>query len=75
MKTYLEKSGFTTVKSDLVDAPIINELPIAMECEFIEYQSDETGMGVIGKVVKTSIEEANMSGDKVNIDSLEAIAF
>ena len=75
MKTYLEKSGLTTVKSDLVDAPIINELPIAMECEFIEYQSDETGMGVIGKVVKTSIEESNMSGDKVNIDSLEAIAF
>lgn len=46
-----------------------------MECEFIEYQNDETGIGVIGKVVKTSIEEANMSGDKVNIDSLEAIAF
>ncbi|WP_051206054.1 flavin reductase family protein [Butyrivibrio sp. FC2001] len=75
MKDKFEKSGLTTVKSDLVDAPIINELPIAMECEFIEYQSDETGMGVIGKVVKTSIEEANMSGDKVNIDSLEAIAF
>jgi|GEM_PF-1469381 len=54
---------------------IINELPIAMECEFIEYQNDETGIGVIGKVGKTSIEEANMSGDKVNIDSLEAIAF
>ena len=45
------------------------------QCEFIEYQNDETGIGVIGKVVKTSIEEANMSGDKVNIDSLEAIAF
>ena len=75
MKDKFEKSGLTTVKSDLVDAPIINELPIAMECEFIEYQNDETGIGVIGKVVKTSIEEANMSGDKVNIDSLEAIAF
>ena len=36
---------------------------------------DESVMGVIGKVVKTSIEEANMSGDKINIDSLEAIAF
>jgi flavin reductase (DIM6/NTAB) family NADH-FMN oxidoreductase RutF len=75
MKDKFEKSGLTTVKSDLVDAPIINELPIAIECEFIEYQSDETGIGVIGKVVKTSIEEANMSGDKVNIDSLEAIAL
>ena len=55
-----EKSGMTYVKSELVDAPIINELPIALECQFIEYQSDETGLGVIGKV---------------DIDSLEAIAF
>ena len=67
MKDKCEKSGLTTVKSDLVDAPIINELPIAMECEFIEYQNDETGIGVIGKVVKTSIEEANMSGDNIEI--------
>ena len=54
MKDKFEKSGLTTVKSDLV-------------CEFIEYQNDETGIGVIGKVVKTSIEEANMSGDNIEI--------
>ena len=44
-----EKSGMTFVKSELVDAPIINELPVAIECEFIEYQNDETGLGVIGR--------------------------
>ena len=75
MKDKFEKSGLTATKSDLVDAPVINELPIAMECEFIEYQSDETGIGVIGKVLRTSVEEANLSGNKVDIDSLEAIAF
>ena len=69
------KSGLTYTKSDLVDAPVINELPIAMECEFIEYQSDETSLGVIGKVVRTSVEEANMKDGKVNIDSVEAISF
>ena len=37
-----EKSGMTFVKSELVDAPIINELPIAMECEFVEYQKKWT---------------------------------
>ena len=31
-----EKSGMTFAKSELVDAPIINELPVAIECEFIE---------------------------------------
>ena len=69
------KSGMTYVKSDLVDAPVINEMPIALECEFIEYQNDSTGLGVIGKVLRTSVEEAHMKDGKVDIDSLEAIAF
>ena len=69
------KSGMTYTKSDLVDAPVINELPIAMECEFIEYQSDDPGLGVIGKVLRTSVEEANMKDGKVDIDSVEAISF
>lgn len=69
------KSGLTYTKSELVDAPIINELPVAIECEFIEYQDDETGLGVIGKVVRTSVEESVMKDDKINIDALEAIAF
>ena len=71
----LAAAGMTFSKSELVDAPIINELPIAMECEFIEYQSGETGLGVIGKVVRTSVEEAKLKDGKVDIDSLEAIAF
>ena len=69
------RSGLTYTKSDLVDAPVINEFPIALECEFVEYQNDETGIGVIGKVVRTSVEEANLKDDKVDIDSIEAIAF
>ena len=69
------KSGMTYEKSALVDAPVINELPIAMECEFMEYQDGDTGLGVIGKVLRTSVEEANMKDGKVDVDSLEAIAF
>jgi flavin reductase (DIM6/NTAB) family NADH-FMN oxidoreductase RutF len=69
------KSGMTFTKSDLVDAPVINEFPIALECEFIEYQNDATGIGVIGKVLRTSVEEDLLKDGKVDIDSLEAIAF
>ena len=75
VKDKFEKSGMTFTKSALVDAPIINELPVAMECKFIEYQSDETGLGVIGKVVRVSVEEANLKDGQVDVDSLEAIAF
>lgn len=74
-KDKFAKSGMTFTKSELVDAPVINEFPIAMECEFMEYQSDDTGLGVIGKVVRTSVEEDNLKDEKVDIDSLQAIAF
>jgi flavin reductase (DIM6/NTAB) family NADH-FMN oxidoreductase RutF len=69
------KSGMTFEKSQLVDAPIINELPIAIECEFVEYQSDPTGLGVIGKVLRTSAEENLLNDGKLDVDALEAIAF
>ena len=74
-KDKFAKSGMTFTRSELVDAPVINELPIAMECSFIEYQNDETGMGVIGKVLRTSVEEAVMKDGKVDVDALGAIAF
>ncbi len=74
-KDKFAKTGLTATKSNLVDAPVINELPIAMECEFIEYQSDDTGLGVIGKVLQTSVEADKMKDGKVDIEALQAIAF
>lgn len=70
-----EKSGLTSVKSENVDAPIINELPICIECEFIEYQENEYGCGVIGKVINVSVDERILNDDKVDIEKLSAIAF
>jgi len=70
-----EKSGLTATKSDMVDAPIINEFPICMECEFIEYQNGKYGCGVIGKIVNVSAEENIIKDNKVDISLLNAIAF
>ena len=70
-----ESSGLTAEKSSYVDAPIINEFPICIECEFIEYQDDEYGCGVIGKVVNVSADERVINGDNVDITLVNAIAF
>jgi len=70
-----ENSGLTAQKSDLVDAPIINEFPLCLECEFIEYQGDEYGVGVIGKVVNVTADESVMAGDQVDMSLVNAIAF
>ena len=70
-----EKSGMTATKSELVDAPIINEFPIALECEFIEYQNNEYGVGVIGKVVNITADESVMVDGKIDMTLVDAIAF
>ena len=75
VKDKFAKSGMTFTKSERVDAPVINEFPIVLECEFVEYQSDETGLGVIGKVVAVSADEEILKDGKVDIDLLGAIAF
>ena len=36
----LEKAGFHTVKSTFVDAPLIKELPMALECRLVSYHTD-----------------------------------
>ena len=66
-----ERSGLSVTKSKLVDAPIINEFPVCLECEFIEFEN----CGVVGKVVNVSAEESVLTKGQVDIEKLEAIAF
>ncbi len=70
-----ENSGLSASKSETVDAPIINEFPICLECEFIEYQNGKYGCGVIGKVVNVTVDENVMVGDKIDMSLVNAIAF
>lgn len=71
VKDKFEKSGLTTTKSNNVDAPIINEFPLCMECEFVEI--NETG--VVGTVVSVTADESVLTDGKVDIEKVNAIAF
>lgn len=70
-----ENSGLTASKAELVDAPVINEFLLCLEYEFIEYQKNEYGCGVIGKVVNVTADERIMVEDKVDMALVNAIAF
>lgn len=71
----LSASGLTASKAENVDAPVINEFPLCLECEFVEYQDNQYGCGVIGKVVNVTADESVMTGDKVDLSLVNAIAF
>lgn len=70
-----ENSGLTATKSTFADAPIINEFPICLECEFIEYQGGGNGIGVIGRVLNVTASEEVMRDNKIDISLVNAIAF
>ena len=69
------RSGLTASKAETVDAPVINEFPICLECQFIEYQDGEYGCGVIGKVVNVTADERIMMNGRIDLARVQAIAF
>ncbi|MBC5998507.1 flavin reductase [Clostridiales Family XIII bacterium BX16] len=70
-----ERSGMTASKAERVDAPIINEFPLCLECEFIEYQGGEYGCGVIGKVVNVTADDSVLVNGQLDMSLVNAIAF
>lgn len=61
----LEKAGFHTTKSEFVDAPVIDELPITLECRLISYDAESCIM--TGQIVNVSAEERILNAEG-NID-------
>lgn len=68
-----EKSGFTATKSEFVNAPIINELPLTLECEVVEF--DEAKEILIGKIVNVSADEGVLTNGEIDSTKLDAICF
>ena len=65
------KAGFTVVPSPNVDAPIINEYPLTLECRVVSF---EDGM-LIGEVVNQSADESILTDGKVDLTKLKPIVF
>ncbi len=68
------KAGFHAVQSDFVDAPLIAELPMALECEVISY--DEETCRLVGRIVNVSAEESVLGENgKVDVHKLQPITY
>lgn len=70
----LEKAGLHTTKSNYVDAPLIDEFPMALECEFISY--DRASGLLIGEIVNVCADEKvlNAAG-KIDPAKLQPITY
>ena len=67
----VKRVGFTITPSPNVDAPIINEYPLTLECKLIRI---EDGI-VVGKVINQSANESILTNGKVDLSKLKPIVF
>ena len=76
MKDKFERSGMHAVKSERVDAPIIEEYPITLGCKVDKIQKDEDGFRVVGEIVNVLADEEVLdSNGKVDPTKLNAFIF
>lgn len=69
----LEKAGFHTTKSEYVDAPVIDELPMALECRLVKVNEDGN---IIGEIVNISVDESVLNEDgTIDTEKLQVISF
>ena len=68
-----EKAGFTATKSELVNAPVINELAVCLECKVISYDPDSHILK--GEIVNVSVDESAMTDGRVDVSKVQPISF
>ena len=71
------RAGFTVTKSPNVDAPIVNEYPLTLECKVVQMDEDEKGGArVVGEIVNMSAQESILNEEgKVDLSKLQPVIF
>lgn len=67
------KAGFTATRSEVANAPIINELPLTLECEIISY--DEESNHLVGRILNVSASEHILTDGKIDYRKLRPITY
>lgn len=69
----IKKAGWTAVKSELVNAPLFEELPFALECKLISY--DEESCRLVGEIVNVCVDEEILTDGKVDLAKFSPITY
>lgn len=69
----IKKAGWTAVKSENVDAPLFNELPLALECKLISY--DKESCRLVGEIVNVCADERILTDGKVDLSKFSPITY
>lgn len=76
MEDKFARSGLTAVKSEKVDAPVVQEFPLTLECKVVEDKMEVYGHHVLGEIVGVLADESVLDETgKVDASKLNAFVF
>lgn len=76
MPDKFERTGMHALKSSYVDAPVIEEYPVTLECQVASIQKDEEGFRVVGEIVNVLVDDKVLDANgKVDPTKINAFAF
>lgn len=67
------RAGFTATKSEFVDAPLVDQYPVAIECEMVSYDADTHIL--IGNIVNVCAEESVLTDGAIDLGKLCPIVY
>ena len=69
------KIGFHTVKSEFVDAPVISDLPVSIECRVIDISRHDM-LCVTGQIINVSADETALNDNgELRMNTTNAIVY
>ncbi len=67
------KSGLQSEKSEFVDAPVLTDYPVSMECKLVSYEPEHCHC--FGEILNTSVDESVLTDGKIDIKKLKPLVF
>ncbi|MBQ9042046.1 MAG: flavin reductase family protein [Eggerthellaceae bacterium] len=72
----IAKAGWTVERGEQVDAPVIQELPVTMECKVVSINEELGETRVVGEIVATHVDEKFLTDEgKISYAGMEALSF
>ena len=72
----LEKAHLNVVKSEIINAPILDDFPLVLECRSVKLDEEDNTLHVVADIVNVSCKEEYLDDKgKINISDMHLISF
>ena len=73
----MQKTGWTAIKADNVNAPVFTDLPMTLECRILrKIDESEEGYYIVAEIVNILVDEAYLGEDgKPDVEKMQLITY